>query len=413
MKVVHLSYADGGGGACKAAYRIHRSLVGQHVDSVMLVSRKFNNDTTVLDPGSPLGRIWAHVTSYLDQVPQKVFPANNKFYSSVSWVGTGSVAKANLLCPDIVNLHWINSGFMRIGEIGKIKCPVVWRLADMWPFAGMEHYVDDGIRFMEGYSSINRSSETGYPDISQWTWERKRKSFGKIDDMTIVAPSRWLADCARKSFLFRDRRIEVIPTGQNVDVFRPIRKEIAREILGLPLTGKYILTSAMQLNNPIKGFDLLLEALKLMHEKDYVLLTLGEGVHAPDVPLPVHVLGRFNDDLSLALVYSAADVFVAASRLDNLPNTVIESLACGTPVVSFDVGGLSDLVRDNHTGYLVKPFDVRSFSESIRKILEDDMVRFRMSVSARRLIVSEYSEEVQCHRYLDLYDDILANKNVF
>lgn len=407
MKAVHLSYADGGGGAAKAAYRIHRGLLGLGVDSRMVVSRKTCADKSVSDPGSPMGRVWSQASAYLDLLPAHLMPGGLDGYCSLSWVGTGPVAKAISMQPDLVHLHWINSGFMRLEEIRQLKCPVVWRLADMWPMAGAEHYVGSSRRYIEGYKQGNRPSGTGWVDLSEWTWKRKRQLYPALSDLTIVTPSRWLAECARNSLLFRGRRVEVIPTGQNISIYRPIPKDVARQILGLPASQKIIMTASMQLNDERKGVDLLLRALKCLEGREYALLLLGGGSVPSGLPFTVHFLGKLEDDIALAIAYSAADVFVASSREENLPNTVIEAMACGTPAVAFEIGGMPDLIRTMQTGYLAQPFDVEDMAHGMDTILEHEDIQASMAAAGRILVEQEFSVDVQACRYNELYKDIL------
>jgi glycosyltransferase involved in cell wall biosynthesis len=407
MKIVHLSYADGGGGAAKAAYRIHRGIRSLGVDSYMLVSNKTTADPFVMDPGAPAGRIWAQVAAYLDILPWRLVGTRPDGYSSLSWVGTGAVRRAERLNPDIVHLHWINSGLLRLEELKRVKCPVVWRLADMWPMAGAEHYVGRDLRYEAGYSAANRPTAKRMLDLHENTWKRKMHVYEEISNLTVVSPSQWLADCARKSALFSAKRIEVIPTGQNLDIYRPISKEIARSILDIPPTKKIIMTASMQLNDKRKGADLLMNGLGLLKDCGYAVMLLGGATRLTDWPIPAYPLGKLNDDLALAIAYSAADVFVAPSREENLPNTVIESMACGTPAVAFNIGGMPDLIRHMRTGYLAQAFDPEELAHGIELILENDEMRAEMALAGRTLVEYEHSEKVQAQRYLKLYEDIL------
>lgn len=414
MKVVHLSYADGGGGAGKAAYRIHRGLRRVGIDSHMQVSKRATSDRYVQDAGSPVARLWGQTAAYLDLLPWYLprVCGRGHCYCSLSWVGTGAVRRALKLEPDIIHLHWINSGFVRLEELDQVKCPVVWRLADMWPMAGAEHYVGEDRRYIEGYRNDNRSNNESGFDLHKWVWERKRKVYSRIGNLTIVTPSRWLAECARQSVLFKDRRIEVIPTGQDISAYRPIAKHMARELLGLPSDVKLIMIASMQFSDKRKGVDLLSKALESFAGRNYELLAVGESLEeARRFPLLTHQFGKLSDDLTLALAYSAADVFVAPSREENLANTVIEAMACGTPCVAFTIGGMPDIIRHRHNGYLAIPFDVKDLAEGIIWILENIDGYPQLSSQARMIVEREFSEETQARRYAALYDDIIALKS--
>ncbi len=408
MKLLHLAYADGGGGAFKAAHRIHRGLRALGVDSSMLVSRRVTNDPDVADAGSPAGRIWAQVATYLDVLPLRLARAPRDDFSSLAWVGTGAARRVRKRAADLVQLHWICAGFMRIEELAALRVPLVWRLADMWAFAGAGHYVGDDTRYVDGYTPQHRPARERGPDLNRWVWERKRRALARVKDLTIVTPSRWLARCASQSVLLRDRRVEVIPTGQDTSVYRPIPRKMAREILHLPQQAKLVMAASMGLGEKRKGVALLLRALEGVRDRQYQLVLLGDRPAAPP-PLPVeaHWLGRLNDDISLALAYSAADVFVAPSTEENLANTVIEAMACGIPCVAFDIGGMPDIIRPHVNGYLAMPFSTDELARGITAILDSGAAYDRISAEARNTVVTEFSEELQARRFASLYQDVL------
>ena len=409
MKIAHLAYADGGGGAFKAAYRIHKGLRQLGQESSMLVSKRVGNDPAVDDSGAALGRLLAQTATYLDILPWRLLKVHRGDFSSLSWVGSGPLGKLKTLQPDIIQLHWVCAGFMTVEQIGKLNAPVVWRLADMWPLAGAEHYVGEDTRYKQGYRRDNRPAGEKGVDLNRWTWGRKRKAYAKLDHLTIVTPSQWLANCARESVLLQNHRVEVIPTGQDIEVFRPIPKPVAREILRLPQQGKLIMTASMGLGEKRKGVGLLLQALALLKDHGYQLLLLGDPPRqAPDGPMPVHYLGRLQDDVALALAYSAADVFVAASVEENLANTVIEAMACGIPCVAFNIGGMPDIIRHACNGYLAEPFAVADLAQGILTILQSGDYYASFSGAARLTVEQEFSEPLQARRYLSLYQELLA-----
>src|SRR5215469_14272857 len=406
MKVVHLAYADGAGGAFKAAHRIHHGLRALGVDSSMLVSKRVTNDPDVADAGSPAGRIWAQVATYLDVLPLRALRVPRDEFSSLAWVGTGAVRKARKLSPDLVQLHWICSGFMRIESLAKLRAPLVWRLADMWPLAGIAHYVGDDTRYVQGYTAERRPLGERGPDLNRWVWERKRAALARVKELTVVTPSRWLARCASQSLLLRERRVEVIPTGQDTSVYRPIPRQVARETLRLPPGAKLVMAASMGLGEKRKGVALLLQALESLRDRGYELLLLGDPPRSPSrLPVQAHWLGRLNDDISLALAYSAADVFVAPSTEENLANTVIEAMACGIPCVAFNVGGMPDIIRPELNGYLATPFATDELAGGIASILECGPAYAALSAEARSTVEREFSEGQQASRYAALYED--------
>jgi len=408
MRVVHLAYADGGGGAFKAAYRIHHGLANLGVDSTMLVSRRLSSDPTVKDAGTPAGRLWGQLATHLEAAPWRVLRTPRAQYRSLAWVGTAAARRANSMAPDVVQLHWICAGFLRVEALAAITGPLVWRLADMWPLAGTEHYVGDDVRYLEGYRADCRPAGERGPDLDRWVWQRKRRVYARLRDLTVVTPSRWLARCAGESVLLRGRRIEVIPTGQDLETFRPIPRVQARSILGLPPEAKLVMTGSMGLADKRKGVDLLLEALASLRGSGYRLLLLGEALPtALRLPVEAHWLGRLSDDVSLALAYSSADVFVAPSTEENLANTVIEAMACGVPCVAFNVGGMPDIVHPGRNGYLATPFATDDLARGIVAVLEAGAYYARLAAEARLTVEREFSVALQARRYAALYEDVL------
>jgi glycosyltransferase involved in cell wall biosynthesis len=412
VKIVHLAYADGGGGAFKAAYRIHRGLASLGLDSTMLVSRRLTSDATVKDAGTPAGRLWAQLATHLDVAPWRLLRAQRGEFSSLAFVGAGAARRARALAPDIVQLHWVCAGFLRIEALAALRGPLVWRLADMWPLAGAEHYVGDDLRYRDGYRAATRPRDERGPDLNRWVWERKRRVYARLRDLTVVTPSRWLARCARESVLLSGRRIEVIPTGQDLETFRPLPKALARSILGLPTDAKLVMAASMGIAEQRKGVRLLLGALETLRGSGYRLLLLGDPPSAP-LPLPVqaHWLGRLHDDVSLALAYSSADVFVAPSTEENLANTVIEAMACGVPCVAFDVGGMPDIVHPGRNGHLAAPFQTEDLARGIAAVLESGEGYARLSAEARRTVEQEFSAPVQARRFAALYEELLRERD--
>jgi glycosyltransferase involved in cell wall biosynthesis len=409
MKVAHLAYTDGGGGAFKAAYRIHRGLCGLGLDSTMLVSRRVTADPTVKDSGSAAGRLWAQLATHLDAAPWHLFRAARGEFASLAWIGTGAARRARALEPDVVQLHWICAGFLRLEALTALRAPLVWRLADMWPLAAAEHYVGEDLRYREGYRSDTRPGSERGPDLNRWVWRRKQRTYARLRDLTIVTPSRWLARCASESVLLRGRRIEVIPTGQDLQTFRPLPRQVAREVLGLPAGARLVMAGSMEVAEKRKGVGHLLSALAPLAARGYQLLLLGDPPRKPiDLPVPAHWLGRLHDDVSLALAYSAADVFVAPSTEENLANTVIEAMACGVPCVAFSIGGMPDIIADGRNGYLARPFATDELARGIVAVLEAGAEESaRLAAEARATVEREFGLALQARRYTALYEDLL------
>jgi glycosyltransferase involved in cell wall biosynthesis len=286
----------------------------------------------------------------------------------------------------------------------------------MWPFTGGCHYSGECDKYTQSCGHCPQLNSQQDGDISGWVWWRKAKAWKNLN-LTIVTPSQWLADCARNSSLFQDLRIEVIANGLDIQRYKPIEKKIARHLLGLPQDKQLILFGAMTATSDNrKGFHLLLPAIKKLsqgeiwqHKLELVVFGASEPVNPPDFGLKTHYLGRLNDDISLALVYAAADIFVAPSLEDNLPNTVMEALACGTPSVAFKIGGMPDMIEHQENGYLAHPYDIEDLAQGIHWVLEDSERYQKLCDCAREKVVREFTLEIQASKYLKLYNEVLQS----
>ena len=424
MNILHIAYSDIGGGAARAAYRIHKSLLAKKesfgLQSKMRVINKLTQDNTV-NGNRPTyeSTFWRFIRPSLLIRYYKGFTLGKRTAFSVAWPKTGLGKEINDTKTDIVHLHWLGNDTLSIEEIGKIEHPMVWRLPDMWAFCGAEHYVTPppyvDERFAEGYTSYNRPPMEKGKDLNLIVWERKMKSW--IKPIHIVCPTNWLADCVKRSALMKDWPVTVIPTAMDLNKWKPYDKNIARTVLNLPQDIPLVLFGAMGGTlDPRKGADLLLEAIfnlkqKPSHQKISEIQLLVFGQDEPEEVLnlgfPIRYFGHLYDDLSLALLYSAADVMIVPSRQDNLPGTALESLACGTPVVAFDIGGLPDIVNHRENGWLSKPFDTQDLAEGILWIIEDDDRYKKLSNNAREHVIKNYDPEKIAQQYKQVYDDVL------
>lgn len=410
MSVLHLSYSDIGGGAARAAYRLHRFLSDYGVVSQMKVRCRKSGDATVHGQAGRLGRagnaLRPHVGSFVGRL-QRSGDAN---WHSGNWLPSAWAGEINAADADVVNLHWVGDETLSIEDIGRIRKPTVWTLHDMWPFCGTEHYAPDdwGARWRLGYGNDGRPAGAGGLDLDRMVWQRKKSSWRQ--PVHIVAPSRWLGDCARESALLRSWPITVIPNVLDVSVFKPADQDAARRLLGLPHGQRIILFGALGGgHDPRKGYDLLIEALdRLVRDggmQNVLCVVFGQNEPEKGVqfPFPICWMGAIHDDARLALLYSAADVAVVPSRQENLPQTATEAQACGTPVVAFNVTGLPDAVQHRVSGYLAEPYSARDMARGIQWVLEDQARREKLSVAARERALRLWAPEVVVPQYLSIY----------
>lgn len=406
-----LNHADINGGAARAAYRIHHALRQQGIDSVMHVNQAIAGDWTVQRPPGKWERALTKARAPFGEVATRLLKTGNSVIHSPAILPSAWPKRLNNSDADVVHLHWVNSEMLSISNIGQFRKPLVWTLHDMWAFCGAEHYTED-FRWRDGYIKANRPSHESGFDLNRWVWQRKRKHWQR--PMHIVTPSKWLADCVRESKLMHDWPVDVIPNTIDTDNWQPIDKTLARQILQLPTDVPLLLFAAIGgIQDERKGFDLLYNAMRLLDGQIPELEMIILGQYAPRKPkdygLPVHYTGHIYDDVSLRLVYSAADALVIPSRQDNLPNTGIEALSCRTPVVAFDTCGLPDIVQHKKTGYLAKAFDIADLANGIRWVLQVQSESrvfgniSRISGNARQDAILRFSNHVVAEEYLRVY----------
>lgn len=414
MKILHLSSFDVKGGAARSAFRLHQGLQSIGVDSWMLVQNKSSDDPKIIGPKDIWEKGFAKLRPKLDELILQVYSKRKRIGFSTSLLTNLLAHKVADINPDIIHLHWVTGGFLPPESLKSFRSPLIWTLHDMWPFTGGCHCDQDCGRYKESCGTCPILSSRKKNDLSHWIWWRKKKAWQNLN-LTIVTPSRWLADHACASSLFKNRRVQVIPYGLNIRCFKPSKKSFVRNIWSLPRNKKIVLFGADNAtSNENKGFQFLQEAIKILVRKDWAeqmeLMIFGdrEPHNPPDIGIKVHYLGRLHDEVSLALLYAAADVFVAPSIQDNLPNTVMESLACGTPVVAFKIGGMPDLIEHKHNGYLAKPFMTDDLAHGINWILKNETRRQSLSRKARQKMEEDFALEIQAQKYLSLYEEVLS-----
>lgn len=409
MKIALINHSDIKGGASRAAYRIHHSLRRCGVDSTMLVNQAVARDWTVSGPLSKWSRSVGMARAPLGELLNLTLRTSNPVLHSPAILPSNWSARLNSSDTELLHLHWINGEMLSITDIGRIRKPVVWTLHDMWAFCGAEHYTEE-FRWREGYRLSNRPSyESGF-DLNRWTWARKRKYWTR--HMQIVTPSSWLAECARQSVLMRDWPVSVIPNAIDTDVWQPVDKQLARQLLQLPQDAPLLLFGALGgASDPRKGFDLLTGALNQLRGEVHNLELVIFGQLAPrtslDLGFPIHYAGHMHDDISLRLLYSAADAMVVPSRIESFGQTASEAHACGTPVVAFRTSGLTDIVSHKKSGWLAKPFDIMDLADGLKWVLGNANRDSTLSRSSREIALSKFSYSVVANKYIELYKSIL------
>ena len=409
MKILIVNESDSKGGAARAAYRLHKSLLIQNIDSQMLVQNKESDDYTVVGPVTKIQRAINKMRPTLDELPVSFYKHRTKTIFSPSWLPFSNIVKKiNEIDPDIVHLHWVCGGMIKIEDIARIKAPIVWSLHDNWVFTGGCHIMWDCKKYQDVCGSCPRLGSTKENDLSRKIFNRKQKDFSKIENITIVGVSQWLKECSKNSTLLKDKKHINLPNPIDTTIFKPFDKEKSRGLWSLPKDKKLVLFGAMTINDINKGFNELSDALHKIKSEEIELVVFGssEPKESQNFGFKTHYLGYLHDDVSLVTLYSAVDVMIVPSLQENLSNVIMESLSCGTPVVGFDIGGNSDMLEHKMNGYLAKPFDTTDLANGIDWILNNENYE-NLAKNAREKIVKSFDSIVVAQKYIKLYKDIL------
>ena len=406
MKVLIVAESVGSGGASRAAYRLHRSLLSLDIDSIMLVQRKYSDDYTVITAASGVSAVLNKGRPFVDKIPTLFYRKRTKTLFSSAWFGLNNIAKQiNQINPDIVHFHWVAGGMVKIEDVRKINSTIVWSLHDMWPFTGGCHYDESCGRYDEKCGNCKVLASNFVFDLSRWVYNRKYKVYSKVKSSVIVGTSKWIATSAKKSSLLKERNVCVLPNPIDTQVFNRISKRTARAIFNLPTDKKLILFAATNsLSDPRKGSKQLLEALGMLDLEGVALVIAGASMpkQAREQKYPVYYISPLHDDVSLSLMYNTADVMVVPSVQENMANSVVESLSCGVPVVAFDVGGNKDMIDHKKNGYLAKAIDSIDLSAGIKWTIESKNYR-QLADNARNKALKEFEKSVVARKYIELY----------
>jgi len=410
MKILHVNALDIQGGAARASYRLHQALLHEGLDSQVLVLEKSSDDFRVIGSGSKVKQVINNLRPYIDYLPLKFYKNRAKRAFSPSWLPfSGVVSQINALNPDIVHLHWIAGGMMTIEEIAKIKAPIVWSLHDNWAFTGGCHVMWDCEKYKESCGACPMLGSEKENDLSRKTFLRKKKTYPKIKNLTIVGLSHWMAECAKQSTLFQNREVMCIPNPIDTQVYNPVEQEIARKILNLPSDKKLIAFGAMDAtSDENKGFTELQESLNRLEDDSIELVVFGSSKpkDGHSMKYPTHYMGHLHDDVTLRLLYSAVDVTVVPSRQEAFGQMATESMACGTPVVAFGHTGLLDIVDHKVNGYLAKPLDTSDLAKGIEWVLNAENSD-ALGRDAREKVLSTFDSHLVSKQYIDLYNTFL------
>lgn len=400
MRIIHVCYHDIRGGAALAARRLHLELLRTgHESRFMLVEQSGDTEQAIRLPA--LFRCRCRIEQRLEALAFRHANRNRLTPQSLNLFPTSIAARINRENPDVVNLHWINGASSAIWDLPRIHAPVVWTLHDTWPYCATEHYHDNNdLRFVTGYREPAPNGSFWQPLV----WKCKRKNWNGWTP-EIVAPSNWIAGEAQSSELMHRLPITSIANGVDLAVFRPSDRLKARQTLRLPPDARIILFGAYNAADRNKGGPELTAALRRLSRRfsePLLLLAVGSNTEMPDFGIPAVFTGRLDTEQQMATAYAAADATVLASKYDNLPNILVESLACGIPAAAFATGGIPEIMEDRVSGALAEPFQPESLSDALAWILEHPHPE-QLAAAARHRAESCFDIRDCARRYSGLY----------
>lgn len=414
MRVLLINTSERIGGAAVAAGRLMEALKNHGIKAKMLVRDKQTDRITVV----ALRKDWRLIGKFVWErfVIWKAnrFKKNNLFAVDIANTGTDITSLPEFQQADVIHLHWINQGMLSLKNIEKILAsgkPVVWTMHDMWPCTGICHHARECTRYQQECGSCPFLYGGGHKhDLSYRVFRRKQRLYQDYP-LTFVTCSHWLEEKARQSALTTGHKIVCIPNPLNINLFRPHDKQGARERLRLPADRKLLLFGSVKITDKRKGIDYLTASCKLLADKhpelkeQLAVVVFGKQSQqlAALLPFKVYPLDFVHDEHQLVDIYNAVDLFVTPSLEENLPNTIMEAMACGTPCVGFNVGGIPEMIDHLHNGYVARYKSSDDFANGIYWALTDPDYP-NLCEQANRKAANQYSESSVAKRYIDLYN---------
>lgn len=421
MKILIVNTSERTGGAAVAANRLMKALNNSGVKAKMLVRDKESDTLTVAQlPKSPMKR-WHFLWERLVVFFHLHFSKQHLFEIDIANAGTDITNMREFQEADIIHLHWINQGMLSLNSIRKILRsgkPVVWTMHDIWPATGICHYTRGCGYFKTACKQCQLLPGGGSAnDLSTAIWNQKQKLLSE-HHLSFVACSKWLEGEAKKSALLQGQHICSVPNPIDTHIYHPEDKLQARQRLELPTDKRIILFVSQRVTDDRKGMAYFTDAINRLAEQhpeareNTVIAILGGHAEdvAPQLALPVYPLGYVNDEKRIVDVYNAADVFVLPSLEDNLPNTIMEAMACGVPCVGFRVGGIPEMIDHQKNGYVARFRDADDLATGINWVLSNTDYA-QLSQQAVHQVNMSYSQRSVASRYIEVYNQAMAYKH--
>ncbi len=420
MRVLLVNTSERNGGAAIAASRLTEALKNNGVKAMLMVRDKETDQISVVGLKKSWRLRWRFLRERFTIWMANRFDKTNLFAVDIATHGTDITALPEFQKADLIHLHWINQGMLSLKDIQKIISsgkPIVWTMHDMWPFTGICHYADDCTLYKSGCHDCPQLKTGSSKDISYKVFQRKLRLLSKAH-ITFVGCSRWLTEQARTARLLVGQTVTSIPNAINTHVFYPKDKREVRHHYNLPQEKKLLLFGSAKITDPRKGMKYLLEAcdkLVSLHpewKEKIGVVVFGQQaeVLSSQLPFPVYALSYIRNESELASMYSAVDLFVTPSLQDNLPNTLMEAMACGVPCVGFEVGGIPEMIDHEKNGYVAHYKDSADLAEGIHWILSHPDYA-QLSAEAVKKVEGTYSEGIVAMQYIRIYNQLCKREN--
>jgi len=410
MRVLHITTGIEAG-AGSGAYLLHSALRRKGVDSRVLTffPSQIGDASLSAVCTSAKSRLLRFLFTQLDMAPRRLFPRRRDELFSCGLFGFDINRLPGVAEADIIHLHWINHGMIRVSSLCNAAKPFVWTMRDMWPFTGGCHHAFDCQRYKDACGCCPHLRSRLAYDPSRCVLRNKARYYPNIR-MQTVAISTWLKECADQSQVMSAMPTKIIFNGIDLDIFRPENRLAARRTLGLPETAEIILYGATQITSAYKGFNYIKAALPELQQtnRHFVFFGSCDTKELESLGVPYTAFGYLDEVSKLRAIYSAADVFVAPSVAEAFGKTLVESLACGTPVVCFDLGGPRDIVIHRETGWRAKALDSHDLAEGVNWVLREATSRDFRATCRQHVQANFDINGVIVRQYIDLYRSVLG-----
>ena len=419
MRVLIINTSERIGGAAIAANRLMDALRNNGIQAKMLVRDKQTDNITVIGLKKSLWSIWQFVWERIVIWKANHFKQHNLFAVDIANTGTDITTYPEFKEADIIHLHWVNQGMLSLKDLKKILQfgkPIVWTMHDMWPCTGICHHARECDNYhKECHHCPYLYNGGAKKDISHQTFKKKKELY-QLSPITFITCSQWLKERAGQSALLEQHPIVHIPNPIKTNLFTPRNKVEARQKCNLPTDKKLILFGSVKITDKRKGIDYFIESCKILAEKHPELVNnLGVAVYGKEseqlkslVPFQVYALDYISNEKELVNVYNAVDLYVTPSLEENLPNTIMEAMACGIPCVGFNVGGIPEMIDHLHNGYVADYKSAEDFANGIHWTLSESEYQ-SLSEEARRKVTSSYSESTIAKKYIEVYNKIIGH----